>query len=148
MSVELTARQHLEKRGAFIYFLAYIILFIFSVLFQTLAGVSFSEKLPGIVVNSFSICLSFYVYYKKKQGARANRIPWVLGFVSICGPVALKYNYAMSGGWTYAAQSMNSTLMIVAFAVMLYLFYQPNLFKFYSVFAIGNWISVSLPRLY
>ncbi len=140
MSVELTARQHLEKRGALIYFLAYIILFFFSVLFQTLAGVSLSEKLPGIVVNTFSICLAYFVYYKKKKGARANMIPWLLGFVSICGPIALKYTYALSGGWTYAAQSMNSTLMMVAFAVMLYLFYQPNLYKFYAVFSVGNWI--------
>lgn len=140
MSIQLTARQHLEKRGAFLYFLAYVILFIFSVLFQTLAGVSFIEKLPGIIVNSFSICLSYYVFYKKSKGERANVIPWFLGFVSICGPIALKYGYAISGGWTYAAQSMNSTLMMVVFAVMLYLFYQPNLFKFYSVFAVGNWI--------
>lgn len=140
MSTKLTARQHLEKRGAFFYMVAYAILFVLSFSFQIAAGVSAKEVLPNIVVNSISLMLAFFVYYRKSNGVKVTIIPWILGFVSICAPLAVKYNYAMSGGWTYAAQSSNSTLVMIAFAAMLYLFYQPTLFKFYSFFAIANWI--------
>jgi len=140
MSIELTARQHLEKRGAFFYSLTYAILFFFSFMGQIIAGLGTREIMPGIVVNSFNLGLSILVYYKKSRGAKANIIPWVLGFTSLCAPLAVKYNYISSSGWTFAAQSSNTTLVMVLFAGMLYLFYQPNLFKFYSVFAIANWL--------
>lgn len=140
MMVQLTARQHLEKRGALIYFLTYAILFFFSFTFQILADINFKDILPGIVVNSFNLSLSYFVFYKKSRGVKANITPWVLGFTSLCAPIAVKYNYVFDSGWTFAAQSSNCTLVMVAFAAMLYLFYQPNLFKFYSIVAMGNWL--------
>ncbi len=140
MKIELTARQHLEERGAFLYMIGYAILFVFSFICQVAAGVSAKEVLPSIVVNSLSLMLAFFVFNKKRKGEKVFITTWILGFISISAPMAVKYNYALSGGWTYAAQSNNSTLVMIAFAAMLYLFYQPKLFKFFSVFAIANWI--------
>jgi len=140
MKIELTARQHLERRGAFFYIIAYSILFISSVTLQTIAGLEAREIIPGIVVNGSALALAFYVYYKKSRGDRIIIVPWILGFISVSAPLAVKYNYMIQGGWTYAVQSTNSTMGMIVFAAMLYLFYQPRLFKFFSVYAMGNWI--------
>ncbi len=140
MTVELTPRQQLEKRGAFVYLIAYGILFFFSFTFQIAAGLHARDILPGVIINSFNFSLAIYILYKKSRGIRANRIPWLLGFVSVSTPIAVKYNYVLQSGWTFAAQSTNSTLVGIGFAAMLYLFYQPRMFKFYSTYAIGSWI--------
>jgi len=60
--------------------------------------------------------------------------------LSISAVLATKYNYAAQYNWTFAVQSVNSTFVLVLFVAMLYLFYQPWLFKFFSTFTIINWI--------
>ena len=140
MSINLTARQHLEKRGAFFFLIAYGILFFSSFTLQIASGLPFKEIIPGIVINSFNMTLAVIVFYKKKNGKKANIIPWILGFVSVCAPLLVKYNYAFHEGWTFAIQSTNTSIMMVGFAVMLYLFYQPNLYKFYAFLSVGNWV--------
>lgn len=140
MNIELTARQHLEKRGAFFFMIAYGILFVSSFTLQLATKLPFKEIIPGIVINSFNMILAITVFYKKKNGKKANIIPWILGFVSVNAPLLVKYNYALHEGWTFAIQSTNTSIMMVGFAVMLYLFYQPNLYKFYAFFSVSNWI--------
>lgn len=142
MSVQLTARQHLEKRGAFYYILAYSIIFFISVLFQYLAGVRLKAIFLTITLHSINLSLACIIFYKKSRGLKANIIPWFLGFASISAPIAVKYSYAMKEGWTFAVQSNNSTSMMVLFVVMLYLYYQPRLYKFFTIMALGNWILV------
>jgi methyl-accepting chemotaxis protein len=140
MSIQLTARQHLEKRGAFFFLIAYGILFFFSFTLQIVTGLPYKEIIPGIAINSFNMILASIVFYKKKNGRKADIIPWILGFVSVSAPLLVKYNYALHEGWTFAVQSTNTSIMMVGFAVMLYLFYQPNLYKFYAFLSVGNWI--------
>lgn len=140
MEIRLTARQHLEKRGAFFYIIAYSILFVSSFSLQIIAGLSIKEIIPNIVVNSTALALAFFIYYRKSRGVKVVIIPWILGFISVSAPLAVKYNYMIQGGWTYAVQSTNSTMAMIAFAAMLYLFYQPHLFRFYSFYAMFNWI--------
>ena len=142
MSVQLTARQHLEKRGAFYYILAYSFIFFISVLFQYLAGVRLKAIFLTIILHSINLSLACIIFYKKSRGLKANIIPWILGFTSISAPIAVKYSYAMKEGWTFAVQSNNSTSLMVLFVIMLYLFYQPNLYKFFSILSLGNWILV------
>jgi methyl-accepting chemotaxis protein len=140
MSIELTARQHLERRGAFFFLIAYGILFVSSFTLQFATKLPFKDILPGILINSLNMVLASIVYYKKKNGKKANIIPWFLGFISISAPLLVKYNYALHEGWTFAVQSTNTSIMMVGFAVMLYLFYQPNLYRFYAFISVGNWI--------
>ncbi len=142
MSINLTARQHLEKRGAYYYILAYIVIFFFSVFFQYLAGVRFQAILLTAALHSINLVLAFIIYFKKSRGLKVNIIPWFLGFTSIAAPVAVKYSYAIKEGWTFAVQSTNSTALMILFVVMLYLFYQPVLYKFFSTIAVLNWILV------
>lgn len=139
MGIELTARQHLEKRGAFFYLIAYGILFLFSFTLQFLSGVPFKEIIPGIVLNSLNMTLASIIYFKKKNGKKSNIIPYFIGFISVNAPLLVKYNYARHEGWTFALQSTNTSIMMVGFAVMLYLFYQPRLYKFYALLSIINW---------
>jgi len=140
MSIQLTARQHLEKRGAFYYIIAFSVVFFFAVLFQYLAGVRFKSILLNIIINSFNLTIAFIIYYRKSRGFKVKILPWILGFTSISAPIAVKFSYALKDGWTFAVQSSNSTSIMVLFVVMLYLFYQPNLFKFYSILSIASWI--------
>jgi len=140
MKYQLTARQELERKGAFFYILSYSIMFITSLSFQLMAGLNFKEVLPSIVINSINLTLGFLVYRKKRKGEKAYIIPWFIAFLSISTVLATKYNYAAQYNWTFAVQSVNSTFILVLFVAMLYLFYQPWLFKFFSTFTIINWI--------
>ncbi|HNX25763.1 MAG TPA: methyl-accepting chemotaxis protein, partial [Spirochaetota bacterium] len=140
MSVQLTARQHLEKRGAFYYILVYVFIFIFSVIFQYTAGVNLKSISVNIVISSLNVFLAIVIFIRKSRGLKVQILPWVLGFTSLSTPIAVKYSYAFKDGWTFALQSTNSTTMMILFVMMLYLFYQPNLYKFYGVICIGNWI--------
>jgi hypothetical protein len=47
MKYQLTARQELERKGAFFYILSYSIMFITSLSFQLMAGLNFKEVLPA-----------------------------------------------------------------------------------------------------
>jgi len=140
MDGRLTARQHLEKKGAFYYILAFLAVFFFAVLFQSLAGVRFKAILVNIIISTFNLAMTSAISYKKSHGLKVKILPWILGFTSISAPIAVKFSYAFKEGWTFAVQSSNSTSIMVLFVVMLYLFYQPNLFKFYSIISIGSWI--------
>ncbi|HNX22677.1 MAG TPA: methyl-accepting chemotaxis protein [Spirochaetota bacterium] len=142
MSVKLTARQYLEKKGAFYYLLAFAAVFFLAVLFQSLAGVRFKAILLVCFINSINLILAFIIYYKKSRGLKANLIPWILGFTSVSGPIIIKFSYAFKEGWTFAVQSTNSTSLMVLYVIMLYLFYQPNLFKFFSFASIASWICI------
>jgi len=67
MKYQLTARQELERKGAFFYILSYSIMFITSLSLQLMAGLNFKEVLPSIVINSINLTLGFLVYRKKKK---------------------------------------------------------------------------------
>jgi len=138
MNIELTARQHLEKRGAFFFLVAYGILFVSSFTLQMVSGLPFNQILPNIVVSSINMTLAAIIFYKKKNGKKANILPWFLGFIGVNTPLMVKYNYVIHDGWTFAVQSYNTTMLMVGTAVMLYLFYQKNLYKFYAFLCIGN----------
>jgi methyl-accepting chemotaxis protein len=140
MSVQLTARQHLEKRGAFYYILAYLFVFVISVIFQYVASVRFSAILVNIFISSINLMLAYIIFYRKSRTLKVRILPWILGLTSLSAPIAVKFSYAFKEGWTFAVQSSNSSAMMILFVIMLYLFYQPNLYKFYSFISIGSWI--------
>jgi methyl-accepting chemotaxis protein len=140
MGGQLTARQHLEKRGAFYYILAFSAVFLISVLFQYLASVRFAAILVNICMSSLNLTMAIAIYYKKSRGQKVVVLPWILGFTSLAAPIAVKFSYAFKEGWTFAVQSTNSTTLMVLLVVMLYLFYQPKLYKFFSFMSIASWI--------
>ncbi|MCL1833871.1 MAG: hypothetical protein FWG49_05145, partial [Leptospirales bacterium] len=135
-----TPRQRLEIKGAFYYILALLTIFISSVTLQYLGHAGAKAILANIIVNSTNLVISTIVYMRKRRGLKVTLLPWFLGFTSLAAPLAIRYNHAILDGWTFASQSVNTTSTLIAYAVILYLFYQPNLYKFFGVFAIFNWI--------
>jgi len=140
MNDNLTARQHLERRGAYYYIWAYAVSFLVATLFQYISGVRISAILVNVFISIINLSLAFIIFYKKSRGVKANVLPWILGFTSLSAPIAVKYSYAFKEGWTFAVQSTNSTALMVLFVIMLYLYYQPNLFKFYAIISLGSWL--------
>jgi len=140
MTIELTARQHLEKRGAFFYLISYGLLFVSSFTLQIVTGLPFKQTIPGVIVSAINMILATLVYIKKKNGKKANILPWFIGGVSVHAPIMVKYTYVLGDGWTFAAQSTSATLSVIGFAIMLYLFYQPNLYMFFAIYTLAHWI--------
>jgi len=139
MSIELTARQDLEKRGAFFYLFAYILMFVYTHLLQIYTKVPFFMMVPGLIISSINITMAFIVYRKKRVGKKSTILPWCIGFVSVNAAFMTKVSMVKIS-WTFALQSTNSSLAMVAFSLMLYLFYQKNLYKFFAIFSIVIWI--------
>jgi len=140
MKHELTARQELEIRGVFYYMVAYGIIFAGSHITQFIAKVPVRQMIPAITISTINMTMAFIVYRNKLAGKKSEILPWVIGFLSVSSALSTKYSYAGSLGWTFAAQSYNSTIIMVTFAIMLYLFYQKNLYRFFAVFTMVNLI--------
>jgi methyl-accepting chemotaxis protein len=133
MDVQLTARQQLESKAAFTYLLVYILLYTFSHGLQILTRVSLHEMIPGLIVNTAGVTLALLVYLRKRKGHSSAVLPWILAFLTTSGPTVNKLGYASSmgftsTGWTFAAQSYNSSALVCIFVAMLYLFFNRRLF--------------------
>ncbi len=137
MSVQLTGRQELERRGVLYYIVAYLIIFFTSHGAQIVTKVPVAQILPGVIISSVCITMAVYVYRGKSTGRKSVILPWFIGFISINSPLITKYSYTALG-WTFAAQSYNASLVMFTFTLMLYLFYQKRLYIFYSFYTIAN----------
>ncbi|MCL1864183.1 MAG: hypothetical protein FWF73_00030, partial [Spirochaetes bacterium] len=138
--MKYTPRQRLEIKGAFYYIIVLLTVFISSVTLQFLGRAGFKPILANIIVNSFNVAIAIIVYIRKKNLLDVKILPWILGFTTALAPLAIRYNHAFLDGWTFASGSINTTGALVAYTVMLYLFYQPGLYKFFSIFSVFNWL--------
>ncbi|MCL2155376.1 MAG: methyl-accepting chemotaxis protein [Leptospirales bacterium] len=140
--MEYTPRQQLEIRGAFYYIIGLSTICIVSAIMQYISMSSAGIKpiLSNIIVNSFNVFLAIIIYIKKRKRLEVTILPWILGFITIIGPLAVRYNHAFMDGWTFASQSINTTAALIAFVILLSFFYRPKLFKFFSILAIFNWL--------
>ena len=138
--MEYTPRQRLEIKGAFYYILGVGAIFIASISLQYLAQAGFKPLFTNIIVNSINLSLATIIYIKKKNGLEVTIIPWLVSFTTLLAPLAIRYNHAFIDGWTFASGSVNTSGTLIAFTALLYFLYMPNLFKFFSVFAIANWV--------
>ncbi|MCL2155378.1 MAG: methyl-accepting chemotaxis protein [Leptospirales bacterium] len=138
--MKYTPRQLLEIKGAFYYIIGLSTIFVTSILLQYIGNAGLKPILANFVINSSNLILAIIVYVKKKNELEVTILPWILGFTTCLGPLAIRYNHAFLDGWTFASGSVNTTGALIAYAVLLYLFYQPNLYKFFGIFAVANWI--------
>jgi len=138
--MEYTPRQHLEIKGALYYIIALLTVFITSITLQYLGKAGSTAILANIIINTTNVAIAVIAYIRKKQGLKVWIIPWILGFTTTAAPLAIRYNHAFLDGWTFASGSVNTSSTLIAFAVILYLFYQPGLYKFFGTFAIFNWL--------
>jgi len=135
-----TPRQRLEIQGAFYYIIGYVVTFIIAVSFQYIANVGARAIVMNIIISSLNIALAALIYLRKKNKLKAEILPWILGFTTTLAPIGVRYNHAFIDGWTFAAQSINTTGILIAFIILLSFFYNPKLFRFFSIYAIFNWV--------
>ena len=138
--MKYTPRQRLEIKGAFYYIIGLSTIFITSTILQYIGNAGLKPILANIVINSINMILAIIVYVKKRKVLEVTILPWILGFTTSMAPLAIRYNHAFMDGWTFASGSVNTTGALIAYAVLLYLFYKPGLYKFFGIFAISNWI--------
>ncbi|HPU88068.1 MAG TPA: methyl-accepting chemotaxis protein [Spirochaetota bacterium] len=141
---DYTARQVLEIKSSFMFFILVIVLAFFGNGFQMLAKVTLAGLLPSIMLNVSIIVMAFFVYMRKRALRSAAVFEWILGFVATTGIIFAKYNYAKSYdwstvGWTYAAQSYNTSIYLAIFLVLLQLLYNRKLFIFYAIWGLAHW---------
>ncbi|MCL2155379.1 MAG: hypothetical protein FWH53_06915, partial [Leptospirales bacterium] len=140
--MKYTPRQRLEIRGAFYYIIGYTLAVLSSAIFQVIADVGLRSMLLNLVISAFNISIGTLVYKRKKKGLKVKLLPWILGFTTTLLPIAVKYTYGFEDGWTFALQSMNTTAVLILFVILLAFFYQPKLFRFFSIYAMLHWILV------
>ncbi|MCL1833873.1 MAG: methyl-accepting chemotaxis protein [Leptospirales bacterium] len=138
--MEYTPQQELEIKGAYYYIIGFLITFISAASFQFVANAGLKAVLMNIIISSFNLLIAIVIYKRKKRGLKVTILPWILGFITVSLPMAVKYNHAFVDGWTFASRSINSTGVLIIFTALLSLFYRPKLFRFFSIFAISNWI--------
>jgi hypothetical protein len=107
---------------------------------QFIANAGVQAILLNVIISSSNVALAMMVFIRKKKGLKVKLLPWLIGFTTTLMPIAVKYNHAFSDGWTFASQSTNTTAGLIAFVILLSFFYQPKLFKFFSIAAIFNWV--------
>ncbi|MCL2155377.1 MAG: methyl-accepting chemotaxis protein [Leptospirales bacterium] len=138
--MEYTSRQKLEIKGALYYIIGYLVTFFFATLFQYIANAGFQAIFMNIIISSLNISLAIIIYIRKRNELDVKILPWILGFTTTITPIAVKYNHAFVDGWTFALRSINTTGVLIIFVILLSLFYQPKLFKFFGVYAISHWV--------
>ena len=140
--MEYTPRQRLEIRGALYYIIGLASVSLISVILQyiSLSSAGIRPILSNIVANSFNISLAIIIYIRIKKGINVKILPWILGFTTITGPLAVRYSHALADGWTFAVRSINSSAGLIVLVILLSFFYNRNLFRFFGIAAIFNWI--------
>jgi methyl-accepting chemotaxis protein len=140
--MEYTPRQLLEIKGALYYIIGLTMLCLVSAALQyvSMSNAGLKPILSNVIANSFNVSLAIIIYIRKRHGSDAKILPWILGFITITGPFAVRYNHAFMDGWSFASQSINTSAALIAFLLLLSFFYRPRLFGFFSVVAIFNWI--------
>ena len=137
--MEHSPRQLLEIKGAFYYIIGFVVTFFSAVLFQIFGAAGLQAILMTIIISSLNLVIAIIIFIRKRSGLKVTLLPWILGFTTTITPIAVKYQYAYIDGWTFATRSINTTGVLIIFVVLLSLFFQTKLFRFFSVYAIFNW---------
>jgi len=138
-----TARQVLEIKGSFLYFLSVIFILVLGVIFQFLANVDIRDILRPQLLGIPLALMSYLIYRRKKGLKKATVLSYAVGFLSLIAPILAKYNYASAnnwGNWTFAAQSYNTSIMLIFFIVILQWQYNKRLYAICTFFGVLNWI--------
>lgn len=134
-----TARQILEIRGSFLYFLSVAFAIFLGAVFQVIARVDLIDILRPQSIGVTAVLLSYLIFRRKKKLKKATFLCYLVGFMTMLAPILAKYNYASHNGWTFAAQSYNTSIMLIFFIVVLQWQYNKRLFAVCAILAVINW---------
>ena len=122
-----TAREVLEIKGSFGYFLMMMFIGFVAVTFQLLSHAKLTNAMVSIVSLSFMVSLAFTIYRRKKKRRSTAILEWTVGIMSIVISMLTKINYARNMDWTYAAQSYQLVGLSIAFLVAIQFLYNRKL---------------------
>lgn len=135
-----TARQILEIRGSFIYFIMIFVAAALAVTFQMLAQVNFRAMVGPIVIGIITSSLAYIIYTRKKKLKKTTLLSWAVAIFSVTLPIMAKYNYARSMDWQYSTESYHIFTIAVFFLIALQFLYNRRMFIFFFFFVFINWI--------
>ncbi len=139
-----TPRQILEIKASFMYFIIITLLTLIATGFQIIANVELKGILRPFIIESLCAILAFIIYRKKKNLKNPNVLYWIVGFITCSLPFIGKYNYVTNAGWspdgwTFAVESINTTILIVVFLIALQLLYSKRVFIVFAFYVFINW---------
>ncbi|HPB84111.1 MAG TPA: hypothetical protein PK200_18910, partial [Spirochaetota bacterium] len=114
-----TAREILEIKGSFMYFLSLLIITLLASSFQLVSNVTIKGILGPLLINMTGVLIGFVIYLRKKQKKPVSLLSWIAAFITVNVPIIAKYNYGMNIDWTFAAESYNSSILLVIFIILL-----------------------------
>lgn len=138
--MKYTARQVLEIKAIFLYAVTLFIIAGTAAFFQYISDVTLKDIIAPLVINSTTFVLALTIYLKKKLHKKTNIIPWLLGFITTSVPIIVKYNYGIKYGWTFAAESYNSSILLLVNIIILQLLFNRAIFIICSIYGFLNWI--------
>ncbi len=138
--LQYTARQALEIKGSFLYFIAVSFISVVAVFFSVIANVSMTDIIKNIGVILVGILLSFFIYSRKKQLKPVRLLSYAAGITTLMVPLLAKYLYAHGNGWTFAAQSYNTSIYMVFFVISLQWLFDKKVYITCALFAFFNWV--------
>lgn len=146
MSKKTQARNNLETKAAFIYFITLIFIAFLSAFFQYIGNVDLAGILKPFLVFSVGAGLAYVVYSKKKKGESSQVFMWIVAMITIIIPVYAKFNYASNAGstpeaWTFALESYNSSVLIIAMIILQQLLFDKKIILTSTVLGFVGWIS-------
>ncbi len=140
VSQRYSAKEVLEIRGSFTYFAGLLFITILGSSFQLISHVALFAVVGPFLINMTAVLIAFYIYLRKRQRKSTHILPWVTGFISCTVPILAKYKYGYEVDWTFAAESYNTSIMLVFFVVLLAQLYDRKLIIFFACYAFINWI--------
>lgn len=141
-----SAREVLEIKGSFGYFLMMVFIGFVAVTFQLLTHAKLTNAMVSIVSISIMASLAFTIYRRKKKRRKTGSLEWAVGILSIVISMLTKINYARNMDWTYAMQSYQLVGLSIAFLVAIQFLYNRKLllslgcayFIFWIIFFIAS----------
>ncbi|HPI23740.1 MAG TPA: hypothetical protein PLE73_11115, partial [Spirochaetota bacterium] len=136
---ELTARQILEIKGAFVLTILIVVMASVAVMFQLLAGIALPVVASGLALYLVAIALAYLIFRRKRAVRPTAALEWVMATLMFIMTNLVKYNYARNMDWTYAVQSYHISAIAVAMVLILQFLYNKKLFVTFSVLTFVNW---------
>ncbi len=137
---DYTARELLEIKSSLIYTILLCLITIIAITFMFVSNVRILNILRPLLINLIAISMAVWIYNRKKKKLSAAVQSWIVGFVTCSIPFLAKYSYASDNGWTFAAQSYNSSILLILFLIGLQLLYRPRMYLFFMGFSFINWV--------
>ncbi|HPO45480.1 MAG TPA: methyl-accepting chemotaxis protein [Spirochaetota bacterium] len=139
MSAKYTAREALQIKTTFAYFIALSMVMMSALVFLAVARMPLKDILPPTILAFFCMGLAFTQYRLKRLRRDSLLIPWIVSFLTLAVPFIAKIKYSITHGWTFALGSYNSSVLIVVMVLITCLFLREKLFLAVSGVAIACW---------